>query len=520
MKNFGRAIILLAIAAAMAMAAACIVLYGMYAAEHDRNGVLIRQVETLTKAEQQSVVMQHVNEQMEEIANEERAISDEQRAAAEEQTKKAELMRQHAEQERMNAQIAEQKAIEASKIAQRERATAEQQRMQAERSKRVTDTLSYITLARTIGTNAIRQQLAGNDETADLLAYAACLFTNRYHGDIYSPTIYQALAMTSQNKHQWKKHNGSVTDIAFSSNQADYIITCSTYGEILKHRMRNGNIHTETLIRDPQYDFRDVYIDRRRDIVYALSRTGQLMKIDQNGTKVIDAGFDNVKCMGTAGRQMVIFGERHLALLDTEQFAITKRKSLAFKIVNVYSSGDTPLLFDDQGHVHEVHSMDQLKSRRVPVSGQVTAYSESADGTVKAYGTSDGTIYLIDAQGHTTTLVAHRSRVTKLKIDGTRLYSSSYDGMLNLWLINADKIEPMTLFTTKGWIINFTFDPKLTSIWTGDQKGNLTQALISVTMMQQRLKDKLKRNLRQDEWNYYIDRNAPYEHFIGKEARP
>ena len=116
--------------------------------------------------------------------------------------------------------------------------------------------------------------------------------------------------------------------------------------------------------------------------------------------------------------------------------------------------------------------------------------------------------------------MAPRSRVTKLKIDGTRLYSSSYDGMLNLWLINADKIEPMTLFTTKGWIINFTFDPKLTSIWTGDQKGNLTQALISVTMMQQRLKDKLKRNLRQDEWNYYIDRNAPYEHFIGKEARP
>ncbi len=39
-------------------------------------------------------------------------------------------------------------------------------------------------------------------------------------------------------------------------------------------------------------------------------------------------------------------------------------------------------------------------------------------------------------------------------------------------------------------------------------------------MMRKMLKDKVKRNLTQEEWDYYIGRNIPYEPFIGKEARP
>ena len=107
--------------------------------------------------------------------------------------------------------------------------------------------------------------------------------------------------------------------------------------------------------------------------------------------------------------------------------------------------------------------------------------------------------------------MGHLSLISKLKVDGYRLYSSSYDGTLNLWLTNNAKIEPMPLFTTRGWIINFTFDLKKSDVWSGDQYGNLTQALISVPLMQQRLQSKLKRNLTREEWKYYVGRNVPYE---------
>jgi len=106
-----------------------------------------------------------------------------------------------------------------------------------------------------------------------------------------------------------------------------------------------------------------------------------------------------------------------------------------------------------------------------------------------------------------------------LKINGHRLSSSSYDGVFNMWMTNMSKIEPMSFFNTKGWILNFTFDLQKNNIWAGDQNGNIIRALISLPMMQQQLKAKIKRNLTREEWNYYIGKNIPYETFIRKEAR-
>ena len=138
--------------------------------------------------------------------------------------------------------------------------------------------------------------------------------------------------------------------------------------------------------------------------------------------------------------------------------------------------------------MHTVKSFDNIQTSQVPVKGQVTAFAESKNKHIKCYGMSDGTVYMLRENGDITKLQGHRSRISKLKINGHRIYSSSYDGALNLWMTNMPKIEPMTLFTTKGWIINFTFDLDKTHIWSGDQNGNLTTHLIAVDVMKQRLK--------------------------------
>ena len=103
-----------------------------------------------------------------------------------------------------------------------------------------------------------------------------------------------------------------------------------------------------------------------------------------------------------------------------------------------------------------------------------------------------------------------------------RLFSSSYDGTINLWIATSEKIEPITLYTSKNWILYFTYDRSKNYLWLGDQKGNLSQVLISVPMMVDRIKHNLKRNFTKDEWNYYIGEKIPYESFIspkGKEAK-
>lgn len=477
----------------------------------EQNLQLQERLEELTMEEKRSAVMQRVNAQMEEIANEERRISDEQREEAIEQKMVADEMRRNAEAERQNALVAEQHALEASEVAQSQRRIAEQQRSEAEQSKRVADTLTYISLARTLGQAAITQFKAGNNEIADLLTQTACLFTTRYHGDIYYPTVYQALATASQNETVWNKHKGSITDIAFSGNKSAYMVTCSTYGEIIKHTQYAGNqLTSETLVSNPRYDFRDIFIDRTTNVIYALSRSGHLIVIDPDKkVHVVIVNIQNLKELDTTGRQFIIFGEEGMALLDTEKLAIVEEKKLPFQIECASRSDNYPIIFDRQGRMHIVKSFSNIVTSPVPFKGQVTSYTESKDLT--AFGMSDGSINIINSKGQKTRLVGHLSRISKVKADGYRLYSSSYDGTLNLWLTNSAKIAPMPLFTTKGWIINFTFDLQMHFVWSGDQKGNLTRALISVPEMQKRLQTKLKRNMTHEEWNYYIGRNVPYE---------
>jgi uncharacterized membrane protein YqiK len=181
-----------------------------YSAEQLRVEELEQQVKKLTLDKQRSTVMQSVNQQMEEIANQERLISEEQREEALQQSRIANEMRLHAEEEQQKALQAERKALEASKTAQGQRLIAEKERSQAEYSKRVADTLTYRTIARNLGNTATTLQKAGNQELASLLAYTAYLFTQRYHGDVYHPSIYEALMLTSGSQHRWTVAHGGI----------------------------------------------------------------------------------------------------------------------------------------------------------------------------------------------------------------------------------------------------------------------------------------------------------------------
>jgi hypothetical protein len=520
MKFYGKTSTLIAVGVALIMGAGVAVVYQWYAAEQEKTQQLEERIAILTQQTKRSAVMQRVNEQMEEIANQERRISDEQRIKAEKQTAVAEQMRRNAEEERQNALEAEHRAVEASKVAQSERVIAEQQRTKAEYQKRVADTLSYITLARQLGDVSIKQSESGNQELSQLLAYASQLFNTRYNGDVYTSSVYQSLVIASQSKQQWTTHKGGIYDVAFFNDKANHFVTCSGYGELMKHRQTDDKISTEVLVNNSTYDFRDTYVDRAKGIVYAISRTGHFLIIDNhNTTELLVNNIGALQTMEIIGKQALLFGELGIAQIDTENRAITRTRTFSFKSVTVCFADDYPCIFDDRGRKHIVKSFDQIETVKLPFKGQVTAYASNKISNITTYGMSDGTIYYINPQGQMQKMVGHRSRVTKLKIINWRIYSASYDGRVNLWLADQPKIEPMTIITTNSWILNFTFDEKKEYLWCGDQNGTLTESLISVPMMRQMLKKKIKRNLTREEWYYYIGRNIPYEPFIGKEAK-
>lgn len=508
---------------------------GLFGWQNERQKVkdLEEQLADMKKQTIRSSIDRSVSAQMEQIAEELRQVSDEQREEALQQTRVANEMRQRSERERLNAVEAERnaiasekKALEASVVAENQRQMAEHQRIQAEFSKRVADTLSYIALGRSLGSISTIQYQAGNKEIANLLSYASYLFTSRYHGDVYNPRVFQSLMQSSESMVSWSEHTGAVMTLEFLPNEVNRLITVSNYGEIILCERKGDRLFTETLFKNKQYDFRDLYIDKATMTIYALSRSGEMVIVtrkeergkwkDEVKVISIDKMEHPMKINYINDQNLLIIGERSLGQFNKKRQMVVNVKQTPFRITTSTRKQNLPILFDDQGQQHIVKGLETFESSKVPVPGKVTAYCESKNTGFEAFGMNDGTIWIVDKQGKAQKLLGHRSRISKMKLNGRRLFSSSYDGQVNLWIADNEKVEPMTLLQTNNWITSFSFDTSKNTFWMGDIKGNLVAVNISVPTMVEKVQQKMKRNLTTEEWNYFIGQNIPYESFIGE----
>ena len=494
-------------------------------AEREKVEDLEKEVEALRMQERRSAVDRSVSKQMEELANEQREISDEKREEALQQTRVANEMRLRSEMERQNALIAEQnavaserKAVEASGIAESQRQMAEHQRLLAEMSKQKADTLSYIVLGRSLGSISTIQAQAGNEDVANLLSYASYLYTSRYNGDIYYPTVFQSLMRSSKSVVSWTEHTGAVTNLEYMPGEDNRLVSVSNYGEIILSERQGNILKTKVLYRNDDYDFRDVIINRATGRIYAVSRTGHLVVVQEDLKTVKVVTLDKIehpiRLHDLTESSLLIIGESSLALYDMKRNIVRGTRQLNFRVIKGSRKTSLPILFDDKGKMHMVSGLDNITTEDVPVPGTVTAYCESKNTGIEAYGMNDGSIWLIFKDGKKQQLLGHQSRISKMKLNGRRLYSSSYDGKVNLWITDKEKVEPMPLIETKNWIMHFNFDSTKNTFWMGDAKGGLTAVNISVPIMVEQVKKKLKRDLTTEEWNYYIGQSVPYESFL------
>lgn len=493
--------------------------------EHKKVDELEQQMTAMKKQEMRSAIDRSVSAQMEEIANEQREISDEKREEALQQTRIANEMRLRSEIERQNALIAEQnavasekKALEASEVAEAQRQMAEHQRIQAEFAKRTADSLSYIALGRSLGSISTIQYQAGNTEISDLLSYASYLYTHRYGGDIYNPTVLQSLMRSSQSVNIWSQHAGVVTNLEYLPGEDNRLISVSNYGEILLNEREGNQLNTTTLFSNPNYDFRDVIVIKNTSTIYAVSRTGHLVVIPKNSKEPKVITLENIvhpmRVHDINENNLLVIGEQSIGVLDMKRNIITSVQQLPFKVTIGSRKSGLPLLFDDEGNMHLVSGLSDMTTERVPVEGKVTAYCESKNTGMEAFGMVDGTIWLKDKNGSMQKLVGHQSRISKMKMNGRRLYSSSYDGSVNLWISDNEKIEPMPLLQTSNWIMHFQLDSTKETFWMCDAKGNIAAVNISINKMVEAMKKKMKRNLTTEEWNYFIGQNVLYERFV------
>ena len=510
------------------LGAGCLAGFGFYYYEKEKTESLEQQLAELSQKEKRAVIEQSINKQMEEIAYEQKRISDER---TEEAKKQAEI----AEEEKQNAIMAQNQAKASEEVARKERDNAEiqskeakrqaeiadAQRKTAEQNKRVADTLSYIALGRSLASMAYNQHLSGgNKELAKRLALASYWLTRKFgnKNDLYHLSVIQGLMETSESKNSWSRlHKGGITGIYCVPGSANEIVTVSTYGEIFRNIKQGDKLKTQKLFANSEFDFRSVYVDKAGTI-YAASRTGYLVVAKPDGkiTEVLLAGITNLSALDTFNDEvLVVVGDRSIAFFNTKTCQQQGNIQIGAKITASGRINKHPYLFDEQGNTHEVVSPEKIETKRKPASikGIVTAFARSDNKGINTYGTNDGKIYVEEKSGKVKELVGHRSRVTRLKVNGNQLYSSSYDGKLNLWLYEDENAEPILLFESDeldAWIRYFNIDNSKSYLWSGDNNGNLTETLISTDKMLERLTG---HNLSEDQWDNYVGKNASFKEF-------
>ena len=493
--------------------------YDMHRGDGERISELETELRALREREKQSEIVRGVSEQMEEIAYGQQTLSEERSREAIRQSEIAQAATLRSEAERRIATQAQAAAEISAGEAKASYQMAEQRRLEAEHAKLVADTLNCISLGRTLGSQSYAIYRSGDTELGNMLAYAAYLYTNDYGGDLYTPAVFQALTQSAGGRRSWSVHDSKVTqmDILPKSGR---LLTVSDNGEFFIHKLHDGQLTAQRQIRDGKYCFRDVYAANNGQ-AYAISYSGHLMIVGKDQTKVVymehvDRPF-GLQQMND-GRQLLIIGENSVALFDIATDKVIATSRLGFHVASIGRRDQKPLLFDNRGRMHLVNSLDDISDEKVPVQGQVTAFAYSRQDHLTAYGMADGTIWLTAGNGKTYKLVEHLSRVTRMEFNGKRLYSSSYDGKLLFWAIDHNsQIKAVTLFQSDSWLMDFIFNSDKDYIWTGEKNGTVSQYLVSLPKIAQRLRRNVKRNFTQEEWNFYVGKGIPYRELIRNE---
>ena len=179
--------------------------------DKDRIHELEAQVTALKQQGLSSELDRRVSEQMEIIAHGQQALSEERSQEAIRQSAIAQAATIRSEAERQNAMKAQAAAETSAAEALASYQMAERQRRDAEHARMVTDTLNYISLGRTLGSQSYSIYQTGNTELGNMLAYASYLYTHDYGGDLYTPTVFQALMQSAGGRLSWNRHNGNIT---------------------------------------------------------------------------------------------------------------------------------------------------------------------------------------------------------------------------------------------------------------------------------------------------------------------
>lgn len=497
-------------------------LNSVYKLERGRSEEMEQQLRQANEEKKEATVIRRVSSQLEEIAYQQKDISDKQRQEAIYQTEIANRMRQHAEAEREKALIAQEDALNAYNQMEAQKRIAEMRQQEAILARMKADTLARLALGRSLGSLAVTQYTIGNKDLASLLAYSAWKFTAENRGDVYQPAVFDALSMTSDMTKYYIRHQGAIRDmqLVLKEKHHPYMVSVSQSGEILYWTFQDKNgedFHSEYLFNNPEYDFRKIYVDTERSVIYALSFNGNLVMIDEK---------KHVQIIPIEEQELI-----GMAVTDSSLYVASRRgtvwrtdlEKIKFSLfythpenISVFQQIKGQLLVGDvSGTVSELGADGKVQALyEGSVHEPVTALQLFSSRKLLIVGYKNGVIHLFNqATRKRDVLIGHVSAVTHIEFVEGRVVSSSYDCSVRLWNLDSEKIVSSIVSQPSEWIHVFCVAGNMQQLLIGSEKGTIHIVSISPSQMAERVRRLLTRDFTEEEWAYYIGGLSEYESY-------
>lgn len=532
-------------------AAVGITTYMMTKSQLDENiKDLTQQVNRSADVERRANVVQRVSKQMEEIAYQQKDISDRQREEAERQTALAVEMRRRAESEQLLARMAESRArIEAVRAdsmrnqAERLAKLALDAQQVSEHDRRVMDTLSYRTLARSLGSTSISQRQSGNEELARMLTNAALVFLDRYKGNLYTPEVFTSLLQaTMNNSNGLGSYNtntsASIRDIS-AIDAKDGFVAVTDYGDIFTINDQNENASRQRLLSNPRFSFRRVY--GAEDYAYALDKNGVLYMTPYQGKGRIVAqlfGTNFNHMLKLLDNRLLLGGRRELYVFDMDTNQVVHHMGLPKPIQTLLLLNSKVYIIFTDGSSMYLDEEFQLSNFNWKVGdGVITSAIYVPKYRYYFLGMKDGDIIVKDLRlNYVGTIIGHRSAITSLQYDKDLLMSTSMD--THVYMLFLPKIQGAEYVFTdhstelQEWVVpvddmvsrsdNGARSWPLCSILRNDElvvgyhNGDILTMNYNLPEMRRRLSRYLQREFTSEEWTNYVSSTINYETFLDK----
>lgn len=532
---------------AIVLGSAAIIGMGLTVYSQMMKAKAVEQERIASEQRELAIEQQKIAEQQKEIAQQrqqealvQKEIADQQRQIAVEKEKEATQNFKLAQQQTALALQREKEATEQRALAEKNAEEARKQSIEAEKARQEAYRRRMLSIAQSMSVKS--RQIAGNIQLKALVAYQAYLFNKQYDGPDHNPDVYLGLhyalkGLKGQDYNSLKGHSGSVKDIAFVPN-TDIMYSTGGDGDILKWDISDLQKPYEKIVEN-NFGHRAIKItpdgkwliygtDEGKINMINLANSVEVnQQLEGHNSGLNDnpiASIINGIAIANNNKYFISSGnDKRIFKWDLKSFEgeLLYESESKINSINISPDANNILVGLQNGQTQVLNAADGEILKTIPntTDNAITSVSYDRKGEWIVTGDSRGNVFVINAKNYTIdeNLEGHISKINDIDFSpsDSLMATSSLDGTVRLWDFTNLNNQPIVLADHESWVLSIEFSPDGKKLVTSsDKPERLFVWSTKVKFLAKDIKDKITRNMTEDEWNTYVAEDIEYQKTI------